>query len=170
MSQEKLQAIQILARCLTNNDPAVLQDIDELENDLPRFFARHEADFEDCYYFPPTDYSDDEKYWDGIMNSLRFTDHAQYFDWKEGLDDFLERIARLPLLAPRFAALPKEGLNADASIPEWADVLNAQWQAHGIRLVNLETGGDDYLCAVAACEDLDDIRKAAKMLGERIWT
>ncbi len=165
-------AIEKIAKIISNDDNDVMDDINICVNDTDTYFKNNIVDYDERGITPEDieegEVEEDGIRWLGMIDILQKYGYVCEIDTSEFLEDFIDvvqdfnstKVYNLPINADWF--------DEDADTFEWCEVLDGNWASEGYCIANIEFDGDDLVLFPCPLELLEELNGYAKEAGYSI--
>lgn len=164
-----------IAKIVSNDDKAVMDEVKECVSDVEAYFKNNIAQYEERSIYEdglediienPDDLS--ELAWIGIVDILEKNGYVCERDWQDELEDFIYFISATKGIKENNLVVEESWFDEDSDISEWCEVLDEKWQEQGYCVASFDINSDSYVLFSCNIKDFELLVKYADEVDYRI--
>ncbi|MCI8428586.1 MAG: hypothetical protein HFJ03_13790 [Lachnospira sp.] len=161
-------AIIELAKRISNEDKAVLDEVTFCVTDIKKYFNENIEQYDNRFIEQFEDEEEHTLCWLGMVDILEKNGYVCERDWKDEKEDFIYFVSELKGMSENGLILDENWLDEDDDITAWGEIIDEKWENDGFCLASIDIESDSFVLFPARVSDLETLDKLAKEAGFRI--
>ena len=154
-----------IAAEISNNDAAVLEEINECLSDIKKYFAENVELYKERGITRDDMENGEENFiqWIGMVDILFKHHYACERDWKDELEDFLYFMRELEGVKSNHLTLEEDWFDEGDDVAKWCGIIDRKWAPLGMCAAAIDIDSDSYV--IFPC-NINVLQKLQEYTGE----